>query len=105
MGHLGDSQDNAFHKDSELVQHIRQTYFRTHALTFHKEDTNELTEVFKELAEIGRSPRHQSLPCSRPVGGQGGTLLCLLCSKRICQRPPLFQDSGAHLKSLKIMGL
>ena len=27
-------------------------YFRTHALTFHKEDTYELTEVLKELAEM-----------------------------------------------------
>ena len=52
MGHLGDSCHEAFCKDSELVQQIRWTYFRTHALTFHKEDTYELTEVFKELAEM-----------------------------------------------------
>ena len=51
-GHLGDSCCEAFHKDLELVQHIRQTYFRTYALTFHKEDTYELMEVFKELAEM-----------------------------------------------------
>ena len=50
--HLGDSHCEAFCKDSELVQQIRQTYFRTHALTFHKEDTYELMEVFKELAEM-----------------------------------------------------
>ena len=37
---------------------------------------------------------HQSLPCLRPVGGQEGTLLCLLCSKRIYQRLSLFQDSS-----------
>ena len=48
-GHFGDSCHEAFYKDLELVQCIRWTYFRTHALTFHKEDTYELTEVFKEL--------------------------------------------------------
>ena len=52
VGHLGDSCHEAFCKDLELVQCIRQTYFRTHALTFHKEDTYKLTEVFKELAEM-----------------------------------------------------
>ena len=51
-GHLGYSNCEAFHKDLELVQCIRQTYFRTHALTFHKEDTYKLTEVFNELAEM-----------------------------------------------------
>ena len=52
VGHLGDSCCEAFYKDSELVQCIRWTYFRTHALTFHKEDTYKLMEVFKELAEM-----------------------------------------------------
>ena len=52
LGHLMDSHHEVFHKDLELVQCIRQTYFRTHALTFHKEDTNELADVFKELAEM-----------------------------------------------------
>ena len=51
-GQLGDSHCEAFHKDSELLQWIRWTYFRTHALTFLKEDTYILTEVFKELAEM-----------------------------------------------------
>ena len=40
------------------------------------------------------SPRHWSPPCSWPVSGEERILLCLPCSKRICQRPPLFQDSG-----------
>ena len=35
-----------------MVQQIRQTYFHTHALTFHKEDTYKLKEVFKELANM-----------------------------------------------------
>ena len=52
VGHLGDSCCEAFCKDLELVQQIRQTYFRTHALTFHKEDTYKLMEVFKELVEM-----------------------------------------------------
>ena len=52
VGHVGDSCHEAFHKESGPVQYIRQTYFRTHALTFHKEDTYELMEVFKELAEM-----------------------------------------------------
>ena len=50
--HLGDSHHDAFHRDLELVQCIRQTYFRTQLLTFHKEDTYELTDLFKELAEM-----------------------------------------------------
>ena len=52
VGHLGDSCHEAFCRDSELVQCIRQTYFRTHVLTFHKGDTYKLMEVFKELAEM-----------------------------------------------------
>ena len=51
-GHLGDPCHEAFCKDSKLVQCIRQIYFRTHVLTFHKEDTYELMEVFKELVEM-----------------------------------------------------
>ena len=51
-GHLGDFCCESFCKDSELVQCIRQTHFRTHALTFHKEDTYKLMEVFKELVEM-----------------------------------------------------
>ena len=52
MRHLGDFHCEAFHKDSKLVQHIRQTYFRTHVLTFYKEDVYKLREVFKEIAEM-----------------------------------------------------
>ena len=52
MGHLGDSHHEAFHKDLELVQCIKQTYFRTHVLTFYKEDTYKLMEIFKELVEM-----------------------------------------------------
>ena len=48
---------------------LGQTYFRTHALTFHKEVTNKQTEVFKELAEMAGFLRHWGLPCSQPVGG------------------------------------
>ena len=41
--HLGDIHWEAFHKDSDLVQHVRQTYFRAHPPVFHKEVTYELT--------------------------------------------------------------
>ena len=51
-GHLEDSHCEAFHKDLEWVQCIRWAYFRTHALTFYKEVTYELTEDFKQLTEM-----------------------------------------------------
>ena len=65
-----------FHKDSELVQCIRQTYFRTHALTFHKEDTYELMEVFKELVRDGRSSEalRSTLFMTSGWGGKNFTL-------------------------------
>ena len=44
----------AFCKVSELIQHMRQTYFQSHPLSFHKEDAFDLTEVFRELAEKAR---------------------------------------------------
>ena len=51
-GHFGDSHHEAFCKDLDLVQCTRQTYFRTHLLTFHKEVTCELTDIFREMAEM-----------------------------------------------------
>ena len=42
----------AFHKDSDLFQHIRQTYFRTHSLAFHKEVTHDLANIFGEMAKM-----------------------------------------------------
>ena len=52
MGHLGDSCHEAFCKDSDLVQCIRWTYFRTHLLTFYKKVTYELTNIFREMAGL-----------------------------------------------------
>ena len=49
---LGDSHHEAFHKDLDLVQCIRWTYFGTHPLTFYKEVTYKLTNIFREMAEI-----------------------------------------------------
>ena len=52
VGHLGDSHHEAFCKDVDLVQHIRQTYFRTHLPSFYKEATYKLTNIFREMAEM-----------------------------------------------------
>ena len=52
MKHLRGTHWEAFHKDSDLVQHIRQTYFRAHSLVFHKEVTNDLANVFREIAKM-----------------------------------------------------
>ena len=49
---MRDVHQEAFCKDSDLVKHIRQTYFRAHWLVFDREVTHELTNVFKELAEM-----------------------------------------------------
>ena len=87
VGHLGDSWLQAFHKDLEVVHCIRQTYYGV--------DTYKLTEVFKELAEMAGLLGTKVYPVNRPIGGQERTPLCLPCSTKICQRPPLFQDSGA----------
>ena len=50
--HLRSAHRKAFYKDSDLVQHIRQTYFRAHSLVFHKEVTHDLADVFGEMAKI-----------------------------------------------------
>ena len=52
VGHLGDSHHEAFCKDLDLVQCIRQTHFRTHLPTFYKEVTYELINVFREMAGL-----------------------------------------------------
>ena len=49
---FGDSPCEAFHKDSDLVQCIRQTHFRAHPPTFYKEVIYELINVFREMAEM-----------------------------------------------------
>ena len=48
---MGTHQE-AFHKDSDLVQHIRQTYFRAHSLVFLKEVTHDLADIFGEMAKM-----------------------------------------------------
>ena len=50
--HLRGAHREAFHKDSDLVQHIRQTYFRAHSLVFHKEVTHDLADIFGEMAKM-----------------------------------------------------
>ena len=50
--HLRVTHQEALHKDSDLVKHIRQTYFRAHMLVFHKEVTHNLADVFREMAEM-----------------------------------------------------
>ena len=50
--HLRGTCQEAFHKDSDLVQHIRQTYFRAHSLAFHKEVTHVLANVSGEMAKM-----------------------------------------------------
>ena len=80
VGHLGDSHLEVFHKDLDLVQCIRQTYFRTHLSTFYKEVTNELTDVFREMVEIAGLLGMEIYPSSRPVEVQEGTPLHQPCS-------------------------
>ena len=50
--HLKGAHQKAFHKDLDLVRHIRQTYFRAHMPVFHKEVTHNLTNVFGEMAKM-----------------------------------------------------
>ena len=50
--HLRGAHQEAFHKDLDLVKHIRQTYFRPHASVFHKEVTHDLADVFGEMAKM-----------------------------------------------------
>ena len=49
--HLRGTCREAFHKDVDLVQHIRQTYFRAHLPVFYKEVTHGLANVFREMAK------------------------------------------------------
>ena len=49
---LGGAHWEAFHKDLDLVQHIKWTFFKAHPLVFHKEVTYELTNVFRAKAEM-----------------------------------------------------
>ena len=50
--HLRGTHWEAFHKDSDLLQHIRQTYFRAHSPFFHREVTHNLADIFKEMAKM-----------------------------------------------------
>ena len=50
--HLWGAHWAAFCKDSDLVQHIRWTYFRAHSLVFHKEVTQDLANVFGEMEKM-----------------------------------------------------
>ena len=50
--HLGVAHWEAFHKYSDLVKCISWTYFRTHLPEFHREVTYDLTNIFKEMAEM-----------------------------------------------------
>ena len=104
VGHLGDSHHEAFCKASELVQQIRQTYFFTHALTFHKEDTYELTEVFKKVAEMAGLLGTEVYPVHDQWVGRKE-----LCSAYHVVRGSIkdlhFFSTGVPLESPKIMGL
>ena len=52
MKHLRGAHKEAFHKDSDLVQNIRWTYFRAHLPVFHKEVTDDLADIFVEMAKM-----------------------------------------------------
>ena len=101
---MGDSHCEAFHKDSELVQCIRQTYFRTHVLTFHKEDTYKLMELFKELVEKAGLLGTKVYPVQDLLVGKRE-----LCSAYYAVRGSTkdfhFFRIVATLESSKIMGL
>ena len=50
--YLRGTHREAFHEDLDLVQHIRQTYFRAHSLVFHKEVTHDLANIFGEMTKM-----------------------------------------------------
>ena len=83
---------------------MRQTYFWTHALTFHKEDTYKLTEVFKELVEMTGLLGTEVYLVHGPWVGRKE-----LCSAYHAVRGSAkdlhFFRSVAHLESPNIMGL
>ena len=103
-GTLGGSHHEAFHKDSELVQCIRQTYFKTHAKTFHKEDTNKLMEVFKELAEMEGLLGTEVYPIHDQWVGKK-ELCSVYHAVRVSAKDLHFFRTVAPLESSKIMGL
>ena len=50
--HLKGTCWEAFCKDSDLVQSIRQTYFRAHLPVFHKEVTHNLASIFGDMTKM-----------------------------------------------------
>ena len=50
--HLRGACQETLGKDSDLVKCIRQNYFSSHLTVFDREVTHDLTNVFKELAEM-----------------------------------------------------
>ena len=104
VGHLGDSHCDAFCKDSELVQWIRQTYFRTYVLTLHKEDNYELTEVFRELAEMAGLLSTEVYPVHNQWVGRK-ELHSAYYAVRGSAKDHHFFRMVVPLKSPKIMGL
>ena len=87
-----------------MVQHKRWTYFRTHVLTFHREDTYELTEVFKELAEMAGVLGTKAYPVQDPWVSKR-ELHSTYYAVRGSTKDLHFFRRVVPLKSPKIMGL
>ena len=49
---LNGAHQEAFRKDSNLVKHTRQPYFRVHHPEFDSEITHDLAHVFREMADV-----------------------------------------------------
>ena len=81
--HLRGAHQEAFHRDLDLVQCRRQTYFIAHSQVFHKEATHDLANVFGEMAKY-RSHGHQNSPNSGSVVVEKGTQHGQPCGQGVC---------------------
>ena len=100
MEHLWGTCREAFHKDLDLAQHIRQTYFRAHSPVFHKEVAHNLANVFREMAKIAGLMATEIHPIQDQWQGKKELHMAKGSTKNIQYFPVV-----SPIKSPKIMGL
>ena len=103
-GVFGGSHHKAFSNDSDLVQHIRQTYFIAYPPTFYKEVIYELANVFREMAEMASLLGTKVHPVQDQWRGRK-ELCCANYVVRWSTRDLQYFRVVAPIESPKIMGL
>ena len=98
--HLKGTHWEAFCKDPDLVQHIRQTYFRAHSPVFHKKVTHNLGKIFEERAKMAGLMGTKIHPVQDQWQGKKELHVAKGSAKNLC-----YFQVVLPIRSPKIMGL